>query len=173
MIKEYIDSLEIGDIPWDRMVTAYGTAEKFPEYFAVLEDMQSIDEMKEALDNIMCEVEHQDSLYQPLPFVMIFFRRLVKKADNIHTPEAEWLAKEIRHTFEWVLDACDYRVYTFAHGEALWHFEELLDEKYLLPDYNYGEEDFCFEADYDHSIVYYTKIIIDGRFSCWAVKDSI
>ncbi len=172
-MKEYINNLKIEDIPWDRMVTAYGTAEKFPEYFAVLEDMQSIDEMNEALDNIMCEVEHQDSLYQPLPFVMIFFKILLKKAENIHTPEAEWLAEEIRHTFKWVLEACDYRVYEFTHGDPILDFSELLDEKYLLPNYYYGEEDLCFEADYEHSIVYYTKRIIDGRFSCWAVKEDI
>ncbi len=172
-MKEYINNLKMEDIPWDRMVTAYGTAEKFPEYFAVLEDMQNIDEMNEALDNIMCEVEHQDSLYQPLPFVMIFFKRLLKKAENIHTPEAEWLAKEIQSTFKWVLEACDYRVYVFTHGDPILDFSELLDEKYLLPNYYYGEEDFCSEADYDHSIVYYTKRIIDGRFSYWAVKEDM
>lgn len=172
-MKSYIDSLKIEDIPWDRMVTAYGTAEKFPEFFAVLENMQSIDKMNDALDNIMSEVEHQDSLYQPLPFVMIFFKRLLKKAENINTPEAEWLTKNIKDTFEWILEACDYRVYEFTHGDILWHFEYLLDEKYFLPNYYYGEEDLCLEADYEHSIVYYTKRIIDGRFLSWAMREDI
>lgn len=171
MDREYIDNLKIEDIPWDRMVTAYGTAKNYPEYLATLDSMQNIDEMKKALDNL--DFEHQDSLYQPLPFVMIFFKRLLKKAENIHTPEAEWLVKEIQSTFKWVLEACDYRVYEFTHGDQILDFSELLDEKYLLPNYYYGEEDLCFEADYEHSIVYYTKRIIDGRFSCWAVKEDI
>lgn len=171
MDREYINNLKVGDIPWDRMVTAYGTAEKFPEFFTVLEDMQSIDNMNDALDNIMAEIEHQDSLYQPLPFVMIFFKRLLKKTENIHTYEAEWLAEEIRKIFKYILDCCDYRVYEFAHGEILWDFKDLLDEKYLLPNYYYEAE--CFEADYEHSIVYYTKRIIDGRFLSWTVKEDI
>lgn len=173
MDREYIDSLEIKNIPWDRMATAYGTAEKFPEYFTVLEDMQSIDGMDEALDNIMCEIECQDSLFQPLPFVMIFFRRLLKKAENVNTSEAVWLAEEIGKIFKYILDCCDYRVYEFTHGDPILDFSELLEEKYLLPDYHCGEEELCFEADYDHSIVYYTKRIIDGRFSCWAVTENI
>ncbi|MBD5158839.1 MAG: hypothetical protein HDT23_01145 [Ruminococcus sp.] len=169
-IKDYIKSLEIKDIPWNRMITAYGTAEKFPEFFAVLEKMQSVDDMNDALDNILSEVEHQDSLYQPLPFVMIFFKRLLKKTENIHTPESEWLAKEIQHTFEWILDACDYKVYEFPHGDPILDFAEMLEDKYLLPNYYY---ELCFEADYEHSIVYYTKRIIDGRFNSWAVKEDI
>lgn len=164
-MKEYIDSLKIEDIPWDRMVTAYGTAEKFPEFFAVLESMQSIDEMNDALDNIMSEVEHQDSLYQPLPFVMIFFKRLLKKAENINTPEAEWLAEEIKGIFKWISKACDYRVYEFAHGDYLWNFSELLDEKYLLPNHYYEElSDETDHFDYEHSVVYYTKEILNEDF---------
>lgn len=171
-MKEFIDNLKIEDIPWDKMVTAYGTAEKFPEYFSVLEKMQSIDSMDEAFYNIMQEVEHQETCYQPLPFVMIFFKKFLKKAETNHTPEAEWLAVEIRKIFDYILDCCDYRVYEFAHGEALWDFKDLLNEKYLLPDYHYGEDSY-FEADYEHSIVYYTKIIIDGRFNSWAVKENL
>lgn len=87
--KEFIKNLKFEDIPWEKMATAYGTAEKFPEYFSVLEKMQSIDSMDEAFYNIMQEVEHQDSLFQPLPFVMIFFKKFLKKAETIHTPEAE------------------------------------------------------------------------------------
>ena len=172
-MKEFIKNLKFEDIPWDRMTTVYGTAEKFPEFFAVLEKMQNIEEMDDAFYSIMGEVEHQDSLYQPLPFVIIFFKRLLKKAENIHTPEAEWLTEEIQNIFKWILEACDYRVYEFTHGDPILDFSELLDDKYLLPNYYYGEEDLCFEEDYEHSIVYYTKRIIDGRFTVWAVKEDI
>ena len=42
MDKEYMDSLKIEDIPWYRMVTAYGTAKNYPKYLAVLDSMNNI-----------------------------------------------------------------------------------------------------------------------------------
>ena len=36
--KQYIDSLDKKDIPWDRMFTAYGTAEKYAALLSVLEE---------------------------------------------------------------------------------------------------------------------------------------
>lgn len=161
MDREYIDSLKIEDIPWDRMTTAYGTAEKFPEFFAILENMPSIKEMDEAFYNIMTEVEHQDSLYQPLPFVMIFFKRLLKKAENIRTPEAEWLTEEIKDNFKGISEICDYNAYEFPHGLPFLNISELLDEKYLIPQSYHIEKD---NFDYEYSVVYYTKKILKEEF---------
>lgn len=45
-LKQYTDSLEIDDIPWNRMVTAYGTAENYPELLEVLDGMKDLDEVK-------------------------------------------------------------------------------------------------------------------------------
>lgn len=164
-MKEYIENLKFEDIPWEKMFTAYGTAEKFPEFFSVLEKMQSIDEMKEAFYGIMQEVEHQDTLYQPLPFVMIFFKRLLKKAENIHTPESEWLAEEIKDNFSGISELCDYNVYEFPHGLPCTKFSELLDDKYFPPNYYYmGSAGAANDFDYEHSVVYYTKKILNGDF---------
>ena len=164
-MKEFIKNLKIEDIPWEKMETTYGTAEKFPEYFVVLEHMQSIDSMHEAFYNIMEEVEHQESLYQPLPFVMIFFKRLLKKAENIHTPESEWLAEEIRSNLNGISEICDYNAYEFPHGLPFTKISELLDDKYFPLDYYYlkssGKTD---PLDYEHSVVYYTKKIINEDF---------
>lgn len=160
-MKEFIKNLKFEDIPWDRMTTSYGTAERFPEFFAVLEKMQSIEEMDEAFYSIMEEVEHQDSLYQPLPFVIIFFKRLLKKAESIRTPETEWLTKEIKENFKGISKACDYVAYEFPHGNRLWHFSELLDEKYLIPQSHRIETD---NFDYEYSVVYYTKKILKEEF---------
>ena len=160
-IKEYIKNLNIDDVPWNRMVTAYGTAENFPEFFSVLENMPSIEEMHEAFYNIMTEVEHQGSLYQPLPFVMIFFKKLLRKSENINTPEAEWLTEEIKKTFRWMSEACDYRAYEFPHGLPFLNISELLDEKYFPPHYYYGESAGEIDPlDYEHSVVYYAKEIL-------------
>ena len=159
--RGYIDNLKFKDIPWNRMTTAYGTAEKFPEFFAVLEKMQNIEEMDDAFYSIMGEVEHQDSLYQPLPFVIIFFKRLLKKAESIHTPESEWLMEEIKENFKGISKICDYVAYEFPHGNQLWHFSELLDEKYLIPQSHRIETD---NFDYEYSVVYYAKKILNEDF---------
>lgn len=49
-VKEYINSLNIDDIPWNRMVTAYGTAEKYPEYLSILDKMENLDEVKKCME---------------------------------------------------------------------------------------------------------------------------
>ena len=51
-MKDYIKTLNISDIPWHRMVTAYGTAENYPEFLSILDSMQNIKEMDEALNSI-------------------------------------------------------------------------------------------------------------------------
>ena len=38
-IKNYIDSLDRRSIPWNRMFTAYGTAEHYNELLSVLEEI--------------------------------------------------------------------------------------------------------------------------------------
>lgn len=162
-MKDYIDSLKIEDIPWDRMTAIYGTAEKFPEYLAVLEKMQNIDSMYDALwGGIMQETDHQETLSQPLPFVVIFLKRLLQKAENTDTPQAEWLAENIKKYFDIIVDACDFNTYEYSHGDHLRNFQDLLDEKYFPPNYYYlesaGEID---PLDYEFSIIYYTKRIIE------------
>lgn len=164
-MKEFIKNIKIEDVPWKKMSTAYGTAEKFPEYFAVLEKMQSIDSMDEAFYNIMKEVEHQETLYQPLPFVMIFFKRFLKKAENFHTPESEWLTVEIQRQLRRISEICDYNAYEFPHVLPFTEFSELLEDKYFPPDYYYLESAGSIDPlDYEHSVVYYTKKIINEEF---------
>lgn len=167
MDKEYIDNLKIEDIPWDRMLTAYCTAEKFPEYFKVLDSLQNIDEMNEALDNIMSKVEHQSTFFSPAPFALVFLVRILEKAKTSDTPEAEWLISKINKHFGYFLELCA-DADSMEHDEPLSNFSDLLDEKYLLPE-NYMEEDieeYCENFmcdDYFYSLYYYSKKVISGK----------
>lgn len=170
MDKEYIDNLKIEDIPWNRMVTAYCTAEKFPEYFKVLDSLQNIDEMNDALDNIMSEIEHQSTFFSPTPFALVFLVRILEKAKNSDTPEAEWLINKINKHFGYFLELCDENIDS-EYNEAfqpLPNISDLLDEKYLLPE-NYTEEDleeYCENFmcdDYFYSLYYYSKKVISGK----------
>lgn len=39
--KAYITGLDVRDVPWHRLTTAYGRGTDFPEHFAVLERMDN------------------------------------------------------------------------------------------------------------------------------------
>ena len=42
-------SLDIDSIPWHRIITTYGTAKEFPQYFKILWDMDNSTQVKNAL----------------------------------------------------------------------------------------------------------------------------
>ncbi|MDE5765035.1 MAG: hypothetical protein K2N49_06700 [Ruminococcus sp.] len=163
-IKEYISNLKTDDIPWGRMVTAYDTAENYPEYLTVLESMQDIKEMNEALDNIS-DFEHQGTLFTPAPFVLVFLVRIYKKAKQTNTPEAEWLAKELDKSFKYYLEICEEFEQNYEHDDPLTEFSDMLDEKYLLPE-DYTEDDLeeyyenFMPDDCFYSLYYYSGIIL-------------
>lgn len=166
-IKKYTDSLEKDDIPWSRMVTAYGTAENYPEYLSILDSMESIDEMNDALDNIS-DFEHQSTLFTPAPFALVFLAEILEKAKNKNTPEAEWLVNELNKSFDYYLEICS-DAENMEHDEPLPNFSDLLDERYMLPE-NYTEDDldeyyenFMPDDDYFYSLYYYSKIVISGK----------
>lgn len=166
MDREYIDSLKTGDIPWDRMVTAYGTAEKYPEYLAVLDSMQNIDEMNEALNSVS-DFEHQSTLFAPAPFALVFLMRIFEKAKQTDTPEAEWLASELDKSFSYYLEVCNESIDAewFEGVQQLPNFSDMLDEKYLLPE-DYTEDDLeeyyenFMPDDCFYSLYYYSGILL-------------
>lgn len=168
-IKDYVKSLNIDDIPWHRMVTAYETAEKYPEYLAILDSMRNIDEMNKALDSVS-DFEHQSTLYTPAPFVLVFLVRIYEKAKNKNTPETEWLVNQLNKCFKYYLEVCT-DADNMEHAEPLENMSDILNDKYLLPEgvnlYDYDDEDEfeelnekLFSEDLFYSLYYYTRIIL-------------
>lgn len=166
--RKYIDSLEIEDIPWDRMATAYGTAKKYPQYLAVLDKMQDIRKMKKAFDKIS-DFEHQSTMFPPAPFAIVFLMRILEKAKQTDTPEAEWIIEKFGEDFDYYLEICADADST-EHAEQLPNFSDMLNEKYLLPK-NATEDDLeeFFENpdsmpdDYFYSLYYYSEKVISGK----------
>jgi len=163
--KEYVKSLNINDIPWHRMVTAYGTAEKYPKYLDVLDKMQNIIKMKKAFDKIS-DFEHQSTMFPPAPFALVFLKRIYEKAKNTDTPEAKWIVEKFSKDFGYYLEICTDADNT-EHDEQLPEFSDMLDEKYLLPE-NCTEDELeeFFENpdsmpdDYFYSLYYYSKKVL-------------
>jgi len=169
--RNYIDSLEIKDIPWGRMVTAYCTAIKYPEYFAAMENFGNDEAFEEAFNGIS-DFEHQETMFPPAPFALVFLIRILEKALCTKNNEcADFLAKEIADFSEHCLWACNYAE-TYEHEKPLRNFSDMLIEKYLLdPEYSkrepseeeadeiFGDENFL-PDDLFYSIYYYSKIVL-------------
>lgn len=73
----YMDSLKMEDIPWIRLATPYGRAEKIPEYFQKLysKDKEVLDNN---LKNIKWNIEHQDTLWPVTPVALVFLMKKVR-----------------------------------------------------------------------------------------------
>ncbi len=175
MDREYIDSLKIGDIPWDRMVTAYDNAENYPVLLKILDEMKDLDEVKKAWNSIS-DFEHQSTMYTPAPFVLVFLVRIYEKAVNSpDNPVAVWLVDRLVKSFEYYKEVCS-DAEKMEHAEPLENMSDILNDKYLLPegfnlDPEYDdddEDDFdvdefivsLFPEDLFYSLYYYSSIVL-------------
>ncbi|MDE6034489.1 MAG: hypothetical protein K2G36_01065 [Ruminococcus sp.] len=165
-IKEYVKSLNISDIPWHRMITAYETAENYPEYLRILDEMKDLDEVKTAWYSIS-DFEHQSTLFLSAPFVMVFLIRILEKAvNNPENPVAVWLADKLADAFVYYAEVCS-DAEKVEHAEPLENMSDIINDEYLLPE-NYTEDDFdeyyaeFAPDDVFYSIYYYTgKILLE------------
>ncbi|MDE6666317.1 MAG: hypothetical protein K2K14_09065 [Ruminococcus sp.] len=175
-IKDYVKSLNIEDIPWYRMVTAYETAENYPELLKTLDEMKDLDEVKKAWNGIS-DFEHQSTLFTPAPFAVVFLVRIYEKAKQTDSPVAVWLADKLSDEFKYYLELCD-DADRMEHADPLENMSDILNDKYLLPegfdlDPEYDDDDdeedivdvdefivSLFPEDLFYSLYYYTRIIL-------------
>lgn len=166
--REYIDNLKIEDIPWDRMVTAYDTAENYPEYLRILDGMKDLDEVKQAWNSIS-DFEHQSTLFTPAPFALVFLVRIYEKAKNKNTLEAEWLVNQLNKCFNYYLEVCT-DADSMEHAEPLENMSDILNENYLLPEgvniFDCDEDEFeelhekLFQENLFYSLYYYSGAVL-------------
>lgn len=170
-LKQYTDSLEIDDIPWNRMLTAYDKAEKYPEYLRTLDEMKDLDEVQTAWNKIS-DFEHQSTLFTPAPFVVVFLVRIYEKAKNTDNPVAKWLADKLSDEFSYYMKVCDETENAMERVEPLENMSDILNDKYLLPegfdldpeyDDDFDVDEFIvslFPDDLFYSLYYYTREIL-------------
>jgi len=139
-------SLDIDSIPWHRIITTYGTAKEFPQYFKILWDMDNSTQVKNALSEIISNAEHQSTLLPVTPFATIFLVDILKhtyqEMDN-HTI-AVFIVKEILSFFEVIAecfhDTCEMFFIKQQNIKIFSDIYDILLEEYLLPN-EYDEED--------------------------------
>ena len=161
--KKYIDSLDRRIIPWNRMFTAYGTAEHYNELLSGLEETTDEVQWKKTFTRIS-DFEHQSTMFPPAPFVLVFLVRILKKHFQDGSPDG--IAKILIGQLTYYTDVCN-DAENMEHAQPLGHFRDLLDDENLLP------ED-CTEEDLDqifenpdavsdelfYSFYYYSKIVL-------------
>ena len=162
-IKKYIDSLDRRNIPWNRMFTAYGTAENYDQLLSELEQIQDPEQWKKTF-NRMSDFEHQSTMFPPAPFALVFLVRILKKL--VEGGNADEISKRLIDQLMYYVDVCN-DADNMEHAQPLESFKDLLNDENLLPGENIEEElEEIFgdaEAVSDelfYSFYYYSKIVL-------------
>lgn len=170
--KQYIETVKVSDIPWHRLITTYGRATDFPTELDVLWNMESIETINAAGEELAQNIEHQSTLWHATPFAMIFLFRIFKKAQEERTQNevAHYLAEQLVDLFT-VIAECIRDGLVLEHADPLPHFVDMLNEEYLWSEeydededvLRYEEED-VFPDDLFFSFYYYSlQVLLLGR----------
>lgn len=168
----YIETVQVSDIPWHRLTTTYGRATDFPTELDVLWNMESIETINAAGEELAQNIEHQSTLWHATPFAMIFLFRIFKKAQEERTQNkvAQYLAEQLVDLFS-VIAECIRDGLLLEHADPLPCFEDMLDEEYLWSevydedeDMIRYEEDEVFPDDLFFSFYYYSlQVLLLGK----------
>lgn len=164
----YIETVQVSDIPWHRLTTTYGRATDFPTELDVLWNMESIETINAAGEELAQNIEHQSTLWHATPFAMIFLFRIFKKAQEERTQNkvAQYLAEQLVDLFS-VIAECIRDGLLLEHADSLPCFEDMLNEEYLWSEeydededvLRYEEED-VFPDDLFFSFYYYSLQVL-------------
>lgn len=164
----YIETVQVSDIPWHRLTTTYGRATDFPTELDVLWNMESIETINAAGEELAQNIEHQSTLWHATPFAMIFLFRIFKKAQEERTQNkvAQYLAEQLVDLFS-VIAECIRDGLLLEHADPLSCFEDMLNEEYLWSEeydededvLRYEEED-VFPDDLFFSFYYYSLEVL-------------
>ncbi len=168
----YIETVQVSDILWHRLTTTYGRATDFPTELDVLWNMESIETINAAGEELAQNIEHQSTLWHATPFAMIFLFRIFKKAQEERTQNkvAQYLAEQLVDLFS-VIAECIRDGLLLEHADPLPCFEDMLNEEYLWSEeydededvLRYEEED-VFPDDLFFSFYYYSlQVLLLGR----------
>ena len=172
MIKKYIENVKVSDIPWHRLTTTYGRATDFPTELDVLWNMESIEAVDAAGEELAQNIEHQSTLWHATPFALIFLLRIFEKAveEQRHNEVARYLAEALVELFIVIAESIRDGL-VLEHADPLPNFVDMLDEEYLWSevydedeDMIRYEEDEVFPDDLFFSFYYYSlQVLLLGK----------
>ena len=166
--QRYMETVQISDIPWHRLTTAYGRATDFPGELDALWAMESVDAVDEAGKKIALNIEYQSTLWHSTPFALIFLLRTFKKAVEAQGQNevARYLAEALVELFIVIAKSIRDSL-VLEHADPLPNFVDMLDEEYLWSevydedeDMIRYEEDEVFPDDLYFSFYYYSLQVL-------------
>lgn len=137
--QNYIEWLELEDVPWTRLTTPYGRATNFPIYF---EGICSNDAavVSRSMEEIEVNLEHQGTLWHATPFAMIFLMRILKQAlPMVKVGNIDYYLVDKLLTLFVVIAECCHMGDEMEHAAPLHEFSDMLNEEYLWSE-EYDEE---------------------------------
>lgn len=139
--QTYIQNLKMEAVPWHRLTTPYGRASDFPKHFHDMWYMQAMSTSKSALEKVIANIEHQNTLWHATPFAMIFLVRIFENAFT-QTGNKEAANMMVNYLFDFftVIAKCFHNYDTLEHAEHLPLFSDMLEEQYLWSE-EYDEEE--------------------------------
>ena len=172
VMKQYIETVKVSDIPWHRLTTTYGRATDFPAHLEVLWDMKNVVAIDAAGEELAQNIEHQSTLWHATPFAMVFLLRIFKKAleERSQNEVAHYLVEQLVDLFTVIAD-CIRDGLMLEHADPLSNFADMLNEEYLWSEeydededvFRYEEEE-VFPADLFFSFYYYSlQVLLLGK----------
>ena len=134
--QAYVQNVSIEEIPWYRIGTAYGMASDFPKCFEEILNIDSLASVKDALSEIMNDIEHQGTLWHSTPFAMIFLVRSLEHAvgETKERQIADYMITTLLDFFVLIAECYYDFCGEIEEGEAedmLPFFSDMLKEEYL------------------------------------------
>lgn len=165
--RKYIESLEISDVPWNRLPTIYGRATDFPKYFDTLSKMDNLDDVMRDGEEIAMNIEHQGTLLHATPFALIFLLRIFQKAKEQREKNdiAATLFEELIELFMYIAESIN-DAFKCDHADEFPHFADMLKEEYLWSEeYDEEEDELRYEEnpfpdDLFYSFYYYSYKVL-------------
>ncbi|MCP1311110.1 hypothetical protein [Paenibacillus tyrfis] len=186
----FIKTVKMEDIPWQRLISSYGRAAAFPQWFHAIAHGDG-EAMGKAAERLAEELEHQSTLWHATPFGVIFAMRMLGEAasDSMKQELSEPKREQLNALIVAILNMC--QPIAVACADTLGHvvdmeplpsITDLLRESELWPedeeeDEERWEDDPVSDQAF-YSFVYYTAQILllykeDIRKLCDSVCEEV
>lgn len=154
----FINTIELEDIPWERLICTNGRALHIPK---LLQELSALDSQvaSKALRDLSLEIEHQATLWTVAPFALIFMGRCKAQLQAVDEPQRlklQQLQVDLGEYFQELLEIC-HEFLSSSYIEPVQVFsswDEFFKDEHLLPPLNSASdaEDDSEEDDYADDI---------------------
>lgn len=177
----FINTIELEDIPWERLICTNGRALHIPK---LLQELSSLDSQvaSKALRDLSLEIEHQATLWTVAPFALIFMGRCEAQLQALEEPQRlklQQLQVDLGEYFQELLEICR-EFFSSSYREPVHVFsswDEFFKDEYLLPPLNSAsdaeddseEDDYADDVDWESDLPDSPELLA----SCYAYSQRI